>query len=292
MPDTAARDGRSLWDKGQDALRLAWTYGATTRASRRHAALFEQVQTYCMFVGYPRSGHSIVGSLLDAHPEAVIAHEASALQHLRLGFDRGRLFYALLANSERHAATQRRSGAYVYAVPGQWQGRVRHLRVIGDKKGQGANLRLHRSPGLLDRLRRTVGVPVRIVHVVRNPFDNIATMARRAAAEGQAPDLERAAAQYLHLCASAHATRQRVAPEEWIELRHEDFVARPAEELGALCEALGLAPEPGYLAACAGIVYDSPHRSRHRVPWPDRLRAEVQDRIAAYDFLQGYTFER
>ena len=36
---------------------------------------FESVQTYVMFVGYPRSGHSLVGAFLNAHPAMMIAHE-------------------------------------------------------------------------------------------------------------------------------------------------------------------------------------------------------------------------
>ena len=47
--------------------------------------MFETIQLYCMFVGYPRSGHSLVGTLLDAHPDIVIAHELDALRHIRAG---------------------------------------------------------------------------------------------------------------------------------------------------------------------------------------------------------------
>jgi len=50
---------------------------------RSTAALFDKVRTYVMFVGYPRSGHSLIGSLLDAHPNVVIAHEMDALQFVQ-----------------------------------------------------------------------------------------------------------------------------------------------------------------------------------------------------------------
>ena len=33
------------------------------------------VEKFVLFVGYARSGHSIIGSFLDAHPSIVIAHE-------------------------------------------------------------------------------------------------------------------------------------------------------------------------------------------------------------------------
>ena len=48
------------------------------RASPR-AKLFSEVSSgikkLVFFVGYPRSGHSIVGALMDAHPHVVIPHE-------------------------------------------------------------------------------------------------------------------------------------------------------------------------------------------------------------------------
>jgi hypothetical protein len=36
-----------------------------------------------LFVGYSRSGHSLVGALLDAHPEIPVAYEANALKLVR-----------------------------------------------------------------------------------------------------------------------------------------------------------------------------------------------------------------
>jgi hypothetical protein len=36
---------------------------------------FSNVRTFILFVGYPRSGHSLIGSIMDAHPNVIIAHE-------------------------------------------------------------------------------------------------------------------------------------------------------------------------------------------------------------------------
>ena len=35
----------------------------------------EDVEKFVFFIGYPRSGHSIIASLMDAHPNIVIAHQ-------------------------------------------------------------------------------------------------------------------------------------------------------------------------------------------------------------------------
>ena len=38
------------------------------------------MHAFCLFVGYSRSGHSLVGALLDAHPEITIAHQVNGLK--------------------------------------------------------------------------------------------------------------------------------------------------------------------------------------------------------------------
>ena len=54
-------------------------------SQRPEAHLFSQVQACCLFIGYARSGHSLVGSFLNAHRHAVIAHELNLLWYARLG---------------------------------------------------------------------------------------------------------------------------------------------------------------------------------------------------------------
>ena len=242
-----------------------------------------------MFIGTPRSGHSLVGAFLDAHPDAVVAHEQNAVKYIEAGFDRERLFHLLLANSRASARTGRMEGAYSYAVPGQWQGRYRRLRVIGDKKGGRSSLRLGRTPGLLARLRRTVGVPLRMIHVVRNPFDNIATMALHSAA-GRAVDLRLEADHFFQRCEMVVRLEGDLLPGELYRTTHEEFVADPRAGLEALVRWLGLDVEPDHVAACVATVRTSPHRSRDKVDWPPDVRRDVERRMREVPFLAAHSF--
>jgi hypothetical protein len=154
-------------------------YTKTCFGSRRYRELFAGVKTYCMFLGYPRSGHSLVGSLLDAHPNVIIAHELDVLKHVQARFSTNQIFYLLLENSRKLAARGRGYSGYSYEVANQWQGRFRELHVIGDKKGGGSSTRLHSNPGLLDSLCKTIGIKTKFVHVIRNPYDCITTITSR-----------------------------------------------------------------------------------------------------------------
>ncbi|MDJ0868057.1 MAG: sulfotransferase [Myxococcota bacterium] len=267
--------------------RMAAAWLRSRRLARAHAAAFAEVERFVLFVGYPRSGHSLVGSLLDAHPEAIVAHELHVLRYLRYGFSRDQLFALLLERSARQAARGRSATGYDYRVPGQWQGRARRLRLIGDKRGGGTIRKLTARPGLLPLLERRVALPIRWVHVVRNPFDNVATIFRR----GESRTLEGAADHYLRMVEGVVWFRERVAAETLIDLRHEEILSEPRRELVRLCGFLGLEPEPDYLDACAGAVWKEPRRTREAVDWPDAVRGRLEREIAAVSFLRGYRFD-
>lgn len=255
-----------------------WTY---LQRSREIAS----AERYCMFIGYPRSGHSLVGSLLNAHPEIVIAHEVNLLRYLRRGFPRSVLLGLLLRRDEQFGGLGREWSGYDYTVPDQYQGRFTELHVIGDKRGRASTKILGREPHLMGALRSHMNMPLRVIHHVRNPFDNIATMARRGH-----DSLEVAADRYFRFAGWASTALQTLGPGERLDTYHEDFVADPPAELRRLTEFLGVEASIGYLDSCAAVVFPSPSRSRDRVEWPPGLVASIQQRMQDFPYLHRYTF--
>jgi hypothetical protein len=265
---------------------VALAYVPSIAAGVRERHLLSQVETYCMFIGYPRSGHSLVGSLLDAHPDMVIAHELDVLGFVQSGFRRGHIYALILNNSREIAAKGRVQTGYSYQVPDQWQGRFRTLQVVGDKRGRGSMVRLQRRPDLLDRLQRVVRDPVRFVHVMRNPFDNISTMSKR-----RDWTLEQATDIYFSLADTVAEVKRRAGESHVIDVRHEAVIADPKGSLKELCGFLGVIPTDDYLDDCAAIVYQTAHQSRHEAPWTAELRDAVQGRIDRTAFLHGYRWD-
>lgn len=244
---------------------------------------YDAVEMFCLFVGYPRSGHSLVGSLLNAHPDIVVSHELDALRYVGAGYRRNQLYWLILRRDAEFTKAGNKWRKFDYAVPGQWQGRYRRLRVIGDKKGGVTTHRLAEQPELLDRLARVVGVDVRVIHVIRNPFDNIATMSKRSHQTLEASSLD-----YFELCEIIERIRKKGSV---IDVRHESLVSDPKVFLSSLCSDLGLSLDADYLSACADIVYERPHQSRHEVSWDNELMRSVQERMAGFGFLDGYSSE-
>jgi hypothetical protein len=262
-------------------------YVSSAVRGRRQREEFTAVRTFLLFVGHPRSGHSLVGSLLDAHPDVVVSHELDALKYVSVGYRRGQLFTLVIEHARSNAAAGRKSWGYSYAVPDQWQGRYERLEVLGDKRGRATTARLADQPDLLDRLAATVGVPVSVVQVIRDPFDNIATMWRRGKAS-----LEDQVDTYFSLCATVDRIAERVAPTSFHRVWLEQLIADPQGQLAELCRFLHLPAEPDYLASCASIVLDSPRRTRQDAPWTPELIDDVERRARDHVWLAPYVDER
>ena len=252
-----------------------------------HKRSFRDVETFCIFIGYRRSGHTLIASLLDAHPNAIFADELNALRFVEAGFNKSQLLYLLWRNSRKSAAAGRERTGYSYQVPDQWQGRFKKLQVIGDKMGGDAALRLKSHPSLLESLQQLLQLKTKFIHVMRNPYDIISTDSLR-----RRVPLQRSIDDFFQLCGAVAYVKSRVMPSKVYDIRHEEFIADPTPKLQTICDFLCLNRDNGYYEACASIVFNSPHRSRHEILWPDNLIEATHKKLKEFDFFSGYTFEK
>lgn len=286
MARTNQKTGRRLFRRQEKSLvdvPRSWVLGWI--AYLRARTLLCNVEKYCMFVGYPRSGHTLIGSLLNAHPEILIAHEVNALRYVNKGFSRRSIYGLLLRRDREFGRLGREWSRYDYTVPGQYQGRFTTLRVIGDKRGRASTNLLGQHPDLLERLRARVRVPLRVIHHVRNPFDNIATMALKGD-----DSLDIAADRYFRFVDWSTCALKRLGDDESINSYHENLIRDPSGEVGRLVDFLELESSEEYLRACDAKVFPSANRSRDRVEWPSGLVDEVEGRMRRYPHLQRYGF--
>ncbi|MEX0834345.1 MAG: sulfotransferase [Actinomycetota bacterium] len=257
-------------------------------AAWRNRNAFRDVENYCMFIGHGRSGHSIVGALLNAHPRVVISRELDVLKYLQRGVPIGLIYGAILVADDRFSNRWNSvtGQGHDYKVPGQWQGRFERLQVIGDKRGGRSADRLARSPGVLEKLRRAVRVPLRVIHVVRNPFDNISTIsARRHVPLEAAIDHFSAGEGHITL------VRPMLGSEELLTIRHEDLLDNPQPHLSNIFAWLGAPATPEFLRDASSILFSSPKKTRLEAPWTPILVDRVNELIRGKAWLAGYSFE-
>ena len=269
---------------------------ATAKASDEFGEEFAHIETYATFIGYSRSGHSLVAALLDAHPNIVMGHELRAVKYVESGFGRDALYYLLYQMTKVRGHSWKRGGGYTYDVPNQWQGSFEKIRVIGDKHGEFTACALAENPELLQKLRDVVEVPIKFIHVVRNPFDNIATFALKAASyrnssEVITTDIETSIERYFRVCGSVMKVKAMVDSVDVLDFRHEVFIKQPKAQLRELCLWLGVEPSSSYLEDCEKVVFESPRRSRDKIQCNEEAKQQVQSKIQSFSFLEGYTFD-
>jgi hypothetical protein len=239
----------------------------------------ERLHRVILFIGYSRSGHSLVAALLDAHPNVIVSHELDAAKHLKAGRTFPEVARAVQLNSYYFNHYGRGYSGYDYAVPGQYQGRCTDLKVLGDKKANGTCRALLRDPDLLRWLEHTIPVPVTLVHVIRNPWDNIASKANRTGLS-----LQGAAESYLRNATAIHVLRQR-HQERVIDVYLDELSAAPIATLRRVIGRLGLDADEKYLNDCASIVFQSPRQTRRGVDWPVDLRTRMSAELRNIDHL-------
>jgi hypothetical protein len=272
-------------------LDVARRFATTYYKNLRHPDLFRDVRTFCMFIGHTKSGSSLLGALLDAHPDIILADEADALRYVADDFGKEQIFHILLKGSRREAmkgrVTARRLGQYSLAVPDQWQGRYRKLKVIGDSKAGPSVRRLSKEPELLHRVQDVMnGIDARFIHVIRNPYDPISVMMVRGKRT-----FENAVEHYFNYCETLLALRKELDGSNLIAVKYEEFVQRPKIHLAEICRFLGVEGDDDYLRACASILHESPERSRDMITWQSDWIEIVRKRIEQVDFLVGYSYE-
>jgi hypothetical protein len=145
---------------------------------------------------------------------------------------------------------------------------------------------LRSDPAAIDRLADVLELPVKVIHQVRNPYDNIATMYRRAGGASLSAVVDRyiAMSEVVEEYVRTHA-------DDVLTVRHEDLVSAPDRTLRRLFGFLDLAPSDDLLAACGTRVFASPRRTRDEVDWPPAQIARIGTRIAESALMRGYERE-
>jgi len=263
-----------------------------------------------------------VGAILDAHPEIIIPHEYNLLpawNRFRGGNARRKNVQKYMLFNELHQMSARQAlfgiraknsllqgeFTYTYNVPGLWQGGYQKtIKVIGDKKG-GSTSNFLKDPdkmNILEEIGQVVQVPIKFIHVTRNPFDNIATMFLRAMSQRNAvrgdkaekvnntKRLEGSIDFYFKLADANQRVRERYG-DAVIDIPGHETVLRPKQTIQKLCDHLGVTCSEEYLEKCSKIMYGTPSITRDKIVWTDDQKTRVTEMIKNYPFLKDYSFD-
>ena len=279
--------------------------------------VIDRVKTFVFFLGHPRSGHSIVASLMDSHPHVVISHEAdvfSRISRRSLAPTKQKIFNAIWNNTRNTIVSGKRAESrdqkgYTLYVDGLYQGTYSdYIDVIGDKKaGVTTKMLLKRPDKWLDVFNtlNSLTETLKVVHVIRNPYDNIATMILYTFnTKREVGDAKQSNETYkvdsgtivgqiklYFSCYKAIIDARMAYNLDVIQIHGKDLISDPRGTLLKLCRDLGVTCSDSYLDICASKIFKSESRTRHKIMWTDRQLRMVQNNIEKFGSLRDYNFD-
>ena len=251
---------------------------------------FDSLNYFCMFIGYPYSGHSLVGSIIDAHPNAAISHELHVGKLVKRGLTKEQIFTMILLNASKFAQKGRTWNNYSYAIPGEWNGRVEKLLVIGDKKGGRSSRFFSRKEEIFHAVGDRFDLPVKFIHVMRNPYDMISTIIRKT----QNPiDIRNKIAinKCIERIEQVDRIRKSTNEADWHDMYHEQILANPEVSVTSLFNFLGLDVPDGFIENCRKVIFATPHKSRYDVSWTQEDIDFVSRELKRFDHFSCYSYQ-
>ena len=277
------------------------------------------VKYFVYFVGRAHSGHSIVGSILDSHPHMIVAHEAKIFLQLQDNPKRftskAAVFNELWGNSynschsgglRTNSSRDIKNKGYTLQVEGLHQGSyVSHVDVIGDKNGGRTTALINHDPlewgKVFSRLKSLVNIPFKVIYVIRNPYDNIASARLYASKSYKMSNVRKsnetfdirnkALDKQIDKHFAAHKGLMDAKEKynlDMFEVHGKDLVEHPDSTIIKLCDFLGTSCADTYIQSCSDTLFKTESKTRYKVKWTKDLISKVKKYISKYDNLLRY----
>lgn len=242
---------------------------------------------FVLFLGKGRCGSSLCAALINCHPNSVILNQKEFINYNYTS--KKELFDYLLksVNDPQYIWPQYKSNDYY------WIRNYENLKVLGTKR-QGTLIKTNKDFDKLDKLKKIISIPIKFIHVYRNPYDNIATIFN----ESQRPkhiklgqnmkSLDKAIKYYFNGIKIANSVMER---EDSLNIKHEELVKNPNEILKMILKFLDLSIIESHIEFCKSLIWDKPRKTRTSVDWSIDQITRVKEMKNNFKFLQKYKWE-
>jgi len=278
----------------------------------------DSVKVFVLFIGHTHSSHSIVASVLDSHPHMIVSHESGivpALIKTPSAVTKSDVYNRIWTSScvsAKGGGKRASSGkGYNLVVDEEWQGRYdTYIEVIGDDEAQVIPTRLYyrdsreKAQAMLKRLPILLGVPIKLFHVIRNPYDNIATDVLYRTFKGDRQQISDAKSRNKSvtinpevLDKSTHHYFSLYKEVEYVKKAYKfdtmtihirDFILHPKSVITKMCEFLGVVCSEEFIDKCSNKIFNKESRTRYKITWKNEQIANIRSSIKKFDSLKRY----
>jgi len=253
----------------------------------------ENVEQFVMFCCVASSGHTVIAGILDAHPKIQIGEEQRSLTRWADGHrtDRDEILRACVKDSTNRMEGTRSYRRRICDIQGQHQGTAKDkLTIVGDKTGwdiPGYWLKHDCDSTPLKRFVEAMAIPVKVIHVTRNPFDIVGG---RTHSHKRSNDVAENVRYFTSFAGAMdyNLYQSGIFVKEYIhQIRIEDLIKYPDPMIKNLYRFLNVEWDDGLIDACKGVLLEEPSKHSHQIDWKDQAGV-LQDCCNKYWWLRGY----
>lgn len=228
------------------------------------------------FIGEGRSGHTIISAILDSHPNIRLAEEQKYItKWAKEGWERAKIIDA--TKKCGHGKERKPK-----ALPGslKWE---EPLLAIGDKCGWDAvNLikKQGESIDVLDRFSDHMQMPIKVIHSIRDPYDNICAWLdspkyQRLYGTGNSLYMK-SIRRYARFYSVADELLKR---HDHFDLHNAEICANPRKVITEMAEYLELPVVEPWLTNAVNSLFKRPNKRADRHDWPDKWVRNIDERV-------------
>ena len=273
---------------------------------------FKKVQKFVLLTGFHRRQDGVVGTLLNAHPHAVIAPVPKLVLDLeaksyytdsersqfynfigKFAFSRARNAMKKMHTSASDNVEQWRYGH----IPGLFAGvNDGHVNVYGVDMGETLTAVWNKDSRKVSlattALHALVNIPIVVVHEVHHPYDSIALMAcdymfaNRSLPHQVA--LHKAVGRYFSLAQSLASFSKNHTNIKAHFVHGYQLEDEPEKTLTKACAHLGMFCSKTFTTQSASVVAKNISQTRHAFVWSKDMLNSIQKKLQQFSFLRHY----
>ena len=249
---------------------------------------YDTLKSYVIFMRYKRSGSALLVNLLDAHSGIIfVRNEELFSKYHRWKDDPTKIYEHLYNNSKRYRDKPFSANGYEYPIDGV--GTVNVPLVIGHKSSTRNFIPMAEDPKKLQDFQAAVDLPLKFVHLVRNPYNLVG-------ARWQQKEFRRVNAPLGslidHLQEQVDANRKmRNQATTYHQLHLEDLIEIHYKTISALCDYLEVPVSHFHMKKCYNLIFKKD--DVRPTPWTqgdkDRIKRMIEENLDFFGKYEAFT---